>query len=511
MRKAFENPFAGYGRIVSGNHFIGRNEIISNIDSRIIHSNNPGNLAIIGMHRIGKSSLVYKTIIEQKDKLISKGTFPIWIGLSSYDQVSRFFRSLVTKCVREMKKLNWISGEIQSLADHVKEADDPWDDIKEFFIEVQKTGYSALFILDEFDQARHLFQGETAFQRLRELADYPDYGLSLVLTSRRSIRDIEHAAGSNSPFHNIFQVQRLGMFSDEDLETYFSLFSSLGISISSASRERVLFYCGAHPYLLEMLGCEIVERYRQSSEIDVDKASEAISQSIFEHYDDMIRLLQEEKTLNKLLQILLGPVIDVKPTDVTELQNYGLIKLTEKNHGDEKHPEKGTYVAYSEHFHDYLKLHERSTEFTDDVWPIWRETEKVLRGVITTTMFQAYGDNWIKELEKGRSNLKKIFDECREAQQKEEKSFGDRASQNLIDFTYPADLFTIIFAKGLWQPYFQPIFGHNPNYWEQRKQLLTKCRNPLAHNRGEILKPHERKTLEAYCDEILGVLSDYIE
>ena len=439
------------------------------------------------MHRIGKSSLVYKTIIEQKDKLISKGTFPIWIGLSSYDQVSRFFRSLVTKCVREMKKLNWISGEIQSLADHVKEADDPWDDIKEFFIEVQKTGYSALFILDEFDQARHLFQGETAFQRLRELADYPDYGLSLVLTSRRSIRDIEHAAGSNSPFHNIFQVQRLGMFSDEDLEIYFSLFSSLGISVS---RERVLFYCGAHPYLLEMLGCEIVERYRQSSEIDVDKASEAISQSIFEHYDDMIRLLREEERLNKLLQILFGPVIDVKQTDVTELQNYGLIKPTER----------GAYVAYSEHFHDYLKLHERST---DDLWPIWRDTETALREVITTTMFKAYGETWIEKLEKERPNLKKIFIGCRERQQKEEKSFRDRASQNLIDFTYPADLFEIICAKGLWDDYFRPIFGNDTNHWNERKTFLTKCRTPLHHHR-DVLASYERTILEGYCEEILS-------
>ena len=507
------NPFANYGRIVHGNRFIGRKTILNNIENRIIHPDNPGNLVIIGMHRIGKSSLAHKAIIEQKENLTKKGVLPIWMGIASYDLSSDFFHALVKRCVREMKRLDWLSDTVQDLADYALEAEDSWDEIKDFFIEVKEIGYRMLLILDEFDHARHLFKGNTAFQRLRELADYPDYGFSLVLTSRRSIRDIELSAGSSSPFHNIFQVQRLGMFNDEDLEIYFSRFSNIGIPISDENKKRVLFYCGDHPYLLEMLGWEIVERYRQNQEqeIDVDKAADAIIQSVFEHYDDMIRLLQEEKTLNKLLQILLGPVIDVKSTDVTELQNYGLIKLTEKDHGDEKHPEKGTYIAYSEHFHDYLKLHERSTEFTDDVWPIWRETEKVLRGVITTTMFQAYGDNWIKELEKGRSNLKKIFDECREAQQKEEKSFGDRASQNLIDFTYPADLFTIIFAKGLWQPYFQPIFGHNPNYWEQRKQLLTKCRNPLAHNRGEILKPHERKTLEAYCDEILGVLSDYIE
>jgi len=500
MNDAFENPFANYGKMVHGERFLGRTEMIKKIEARIIQPNSPGNLAIIGVHRIGKSSLAYKTIIEQKDKLIGKGILPIWIGLSSYDESSEFFRALVDECVNEMADLNWLTEAIQRSADHALGANAAWTRIKHFFKKVHKAGYGPLFSLDEFDQARHLFNGETAFQRLRALADYPDYRLSLVLTARRSIGNIERQAGSSSPFHNIFQVQRLAMFNDEDLEAYFSRFSSIEISLSDACRERVLFYCGAHPYLLEMLGCEIVEIFRQNQQIDVNKAAETIIQSIFEHYDDMIRVLREEGTLKKLLQILLGPAIDIKPTDVTELQNYGLIKLSKK----------GVYVAYSEHFHTYLEMQERTPEFAADLWPIWRDTEKALREAITTTMFNAYGDDWIEELGQVRPNLKMIFDDCRKAQQKEEKSFGDRASQNLIDFTYPADLFTIICAKGLWKPYFLPLFGHDLNHWDQRKQLLAKCRNPLAHNR-EILQPHERKIVEAYCEEILEVLSDYRE
>ena len=497
MNYELENPYVDYGKIVRGERFIGRKNIITVIESRIVRPTNPANLAIIGVHRIGKSSLAYKTIIEQKDKFISQSILPIWMNLSSYDQSLQFFRSLVDECVDEMEDLNWLTAEIQRSAARVLETEDPWNQIRRFFKKTQEAGYGTLFILDEFDHARHLFEGETAFQCLRELADYPDYRLSLVLTSRRNIREIERSAGSSSPFHNIFQVQRLGMFNDEDLEIYFSLFSSIEIQMTDADRERILFYCGAHPYLLEMLGCEIVEMFRQNQQIDIDKAANAILQSVFEHYDDMIRLLREDKALNKLLQILFGPVIDIKQTDVTELQNYGLIKPTED----------GTYAAYSEHFHDYLKLHERSTEFAADLWPIWKDTEKALRKVITTTMFAIHGNQWIEKLEEGRPNLKSIFDRCREAQQKEERSFGDRASQNLIDFTYPAELFTIICAKGLWKPHFEPIFGGNPNHWEHRKQLLARCRNPLAHNRSEVLHTHELTIIEGYCEEILSILS----
>jgi len=499
----FENPFVNYGKIVRGERFIGRHKIYSVIENRIIQPVNPGNLAIIGVHRIGKSSLAYKTIIEQKEKLIAKGILPIWIGLSSYDQSSEFFSSLVDECVNEMEDLDWLTEKIQRLADRALEDGAPWNSTKRFFKEVQKAGYGILFILDEFDHARIIFKGETAFQRLRELADLPDYRFSLVLTSRRNIKDIEIAAGSSSPFHNIFQVQRLAMFNDDDLEIYFSRFSDIGISISDEQREHVLFYCGTHPYLLEMLGYEIVERYcqNQEQEIDVDKAANAILQSIFEHYVDMIRLLREEETLNKLLQILFGPVVDVKPTDVTELTNYGLIKLNDFN----------AYSAYSEHFHDYLKLHERTTEFVDDLHSLWNKTENVLREVVTITMSDVYGDDWIGELEKTRPNLKQIFDNCRQAQQKEEKSFPDQASQNLIDYTYPADLFTIILGKGIWDQHFQMIFGQYTTYWDERGKFLAKCRTPLDHNRVKILRPDQRKTFEAYCDEILGVLSYGIE
>ena len=348
------NPFANYGRIVHGDRFIGRETIVNNIENRIIHPDTPGNLVIIGMHRIGKSSLAHKAIIEQKDNLIRKGVLPIWMGVASYDLPSDFFHALVKRCVREMTRLDWLSDAVQNLADYALATEDSWDEIKDFFIEVKEIGYQMLLILDEFDHARHLFKGNTAFQRLRELADYPDYGFSLVLTSRRSIRDVERLAGSTSPFHNIFQVQRLGMFNGDDLEIYFSRLSDIGISISDEQKTRVLFYCGAHPYLLEMLGWEIVEglRQNQEQEIDIDKAAHSILQSIFGHYDDMIRVLREEETLNKLLQILFGPIIDVKPTDVTELENYGLIKSTDEE----------PYVAYSEHFHDYLTAW-RATEF----------------------------------------------------------------------------------------------------------------------------------------------------
>ena len=92
MTISFENPFADYGNIVGGQRFIGRQESLKVLESRVIRPQEPGNLAIIGEPRIGKSSLVYKAVIERKNELIAKKLLPIWINLGTYDQSAIFLR-----------------------------------------------------------------------------------------------------------------------------------------------------------------------------------------------------------------------------------------------------------------------------------------------------------------------------------------------------------------------------------------------------------------------------------
>jgi hypothetical protein len=53
---------------------------------------------------------------------------------------------------------------------------------------------------------------------------------------------------------------------------------------------------------------------------------------------------------------------------------------------------------------------------------------------------------------------------------------------------------------------FEPIFGKEKRYWDERAKLLSKVRNPLAHNRDEVLRDDERHLAEAYCHEILDTL-----
>lgn len=494
MELDFENPFADYGGIVHGNRFIGRNDSLRVVENRVIRPQESGNLAIIGDYRIGKSSLVYKAIMEHRDELVARKQLPIWINLATYDQASIFFRSLVTRTYDEMEDLGWLTNSIMSAANRALEDETSWTEgygrIQRFFEQVRKAGFRILFVLDEFDHARYLFRGDiSGFQGLRELSYRPEWRVTFVTTSRRTLRDIELQTKAISTFDLIFYKHYLGMFSELDRQDYFARLSAIGINVTSLLKERTNFYCGGHPYLLEMLGYEIVELFREHRAADVDQAAHRIERSFLNQYDHMIQILSEDGSLNKMLQILFGPVVDVKQTDVDEFQRYGLIQSTEQ----------GNYEAFSAHFQTYLKLIERQS----DLWPIWRETEVTLRNIVTSTLLEQYGEHWLEKLQKARPNIKPVFDRCREAQQKEVKSFGSRASRNLVDFTYPQDLFAIIFAE--WNT-FKAIFGKDKSYWDQRAQLLAKIRNPLAHNRDEALYDYEREIVEGYCKEILASL-----
>ncbi len=490
-----ENPFSDYGIIVHQDRFIGRESDLRVVENRVIRPIEAGNLAIIGEPRIGKSSLLYKSIMERKHDLHQRSIVPIWINLAKYDSSAQFFQSMVVRCTDELEDLDRLSTPIQRVADRALKDDASWSGgyarIERFFEKVRLDGIRVWFILDEFDHARHLFKGDiSGFQGLRELSYRPEWRVTLITASRRSIRDIELQTQAISTLDGIFHKHYLGMFTESDVDLLISRLGSIGIALNDETRAMMRFYAGGHPFLLEMLGYEMVEQYRLTGRIQMDSVAEDLEHSFLDQYDRMVDLLREDYTLEKLLQILFGPVYDVKQSEVEEFQRYGLI-----------HPTTGdTYAAFSPHFQTYLRLIERQV----DLWPLWKETELALRRLITNTMNKQHGDQWVSKMEKAHPNLRATFDSCRQAQQKEEIAFGSRASRNLLDFTYPRDLFAIIFAA--WNIY-QPFFGKDKNYWDQRSTLLAKFRNPLAHNRDWMLQEYERQLAEGYCKEILTVIS----
>ena len=277
-----QNPFVNARMQVEKEKFIGREEEIKDnymvsIEECIFTGDSPSNLAIIGIPGIGKSSLARNAIFARKKDLTDKNIVPIWIDVTSNDS-QHFLGTLAYNCAAEMDKLDWLTESLQNSAKEIKEYVqselDIQDKIRDFFAKVKKAGYGTLFILNRFDHAGSIFEGDMTFQLLNQLANSrDDYRLSWVLTSHQSIEKVEDQAGSVSPFSKLFPIPiRLAMFNDKDLHTYFSKLSET-VPISDDDRKRILFYCGCHPYLLQVLGYHIVSMHNKTSTIDVDSTA----------------------------------------------------------------------------------------------------------------------------------------------------------------------------------------------------------------------------------------------
>src|SRR6266567_6251708 len=106
------------------NGFIGRSSSKQVVEDRVLLPQKPGNLALVGLPCIGKSSFAHQALIERKQALLTSKFLPIWLDLATYQQdainlVPTFFRSLVEGCMTELQQLQWVTEPIQRAANHV--------------------------------------------------------------------------------------------------------------------------------------------------------------------------------------------------------------------------------------------------------------------------------------------------------------------------------------------------------------------------------------------------------
>jgi len=505
------NPFADKGRIITGKNFISRFEGLKTVANTVTDLPMPNNLAIIGYPRIGKSSLAMQAIIQKKECLLEENKFAIWIDFSSFSSRDAFFKYLVRYSFDNLKRASKIDAEIKAKASEVLEKVKPWDDMKYdielYFETVRSKGYYTIFVLDEFDEARNKFKNNTeAFRELRDLGyNAAKYGIAFVTTSRRSIKDIELQSNTGSSFYNIFGNKYLAMYNKKELVEYYRLYENIGIKLDDFTKQRIEYYCGGHPYLLALLGFEIVDFFKECLKIDIDLIFKKIQLQFLDYYEQLILLLREDKTFTNFLQILFGPKIDIRPTDIDELLIYGLIKKGEKY-----------FTAFSQHFQNYLKYKEREEKVKVEVWKLISQTEKGLRQLILNVLKKNFGEKWeevylnqYNNIPAKKKRLNEIFAMLRSAFQRDIEEYGSLAlNLSILDQTYIHQLFDyfILFS---WDDLFKKVFKKEKKYWNEVKKCLERVRNPIAHQKLQVLLESEIKKTEEYCREIILIIKKF--
>jgi hypothetical protein len=480
-----ENPFelAAERRIVGGANFIGRKRNLEEIENRVTGpAGQRGSVAIIGLPDIGKLCLINKAFLERKAELYQRKLVPIKMDFKVYTNAGNrdeFFRDLIASCHDELEDLENtledFASQMQQITATMKEVLNEWDTqgasfslLRRFFRKVLRAGIRVIFILDNFDLADSSFDVARA-QWIRELTVYE---VTWVLLVCKPIPEFRRLSQALSP--DLFGERRLGMFEDEDMESYFRSLAQRGISLTEEQMQAIVACCGRHPYLLSLLGYHLINDYaQQPTVVDVDHSFAKVKERFRECYDRIIHLSlvneNDESKLQKLQQILFGPAVGIEQRDVERMLAYDLIYPNPAWSSDPENTQPA-YVAFSEHFQQYL-----ASRLPVEPLPDLLKAEQALCKIITM-----------------------VFDE------------QDEETNPLTSIPHPTfyNLFPIILAR--WD-IFQRFFGRQPShdieYWSVVADLLTELRRSLMQPQIDAALQATYVRAERYCDEILTILN----
>jgi hypothetical protein len=147
-----------------------------------------------------------------------------------------------------------------------------------------------------------------------------------------------------------------------------------------------------------------------------------------------------------------------------------------------------------------------------EYWPLWSQTERLIREIIKEFLFETYGENWeLGYLNKNdKSNGKKEgIQKLDNVRKDSKKKFGNLASNHLVDYTFPRDMYNL-FISADW-PWFEKILGESQKEWGKRFIVLAEIRNPISHSNSEFISPDQLNSAKKYIEIINDRINQWNE
>jgi AAA+ ATPase superfamily predicted ATPase len=520
----YTNPFADSAGIVTGSRFVGRQTEINEIHTRVL-GELYGNLAVVGLPRIGKSSLVWNALVPLKEKLLQEKHILVYISISSGDSALNFFKGLALAILEEIeveigladiyRRLNIIYNDIKS---NQNDRFEFLNQVKRFFKFCKRSNLRTTFILDEFDYSENIFS-VADFQFLRELSTLPETKICLATISRRTIQELEPENGAISNFYGVFSELRLQLFSDIDLTAYWKRVENLGIYVSDEYKKEVFYFVGNHPYWLDIANYHIFNYLKSENKTSIKLISEIsgdLKKFLWDNYDDIISLMEKEGLKSHFIQAVVGPVVNLTQMSIERLTKYGLVQpiLARDKYGAyfQSLIDSGlanendiSYNSFSAHLNDYLK--QKETEF--DIWALWNEAEHQVRNLITIHLNEKYGADWRDVFVATNPRKENDILRMEDMRTRNKRTFGNLASDNLVNYTYPFDMWTCFISTD-WN-WFQSVLSGQQAAWREKFSLLGKVRNPIAHSNREFVLQEEQTKAKEICNDLIEKIKAWTE
>ncbi len=529
--------FERTGQIIYGDRFIGRNYEINEIRKFVV--DNRANVAIVGMPRIGKSSLAWQALMSCKEMLISDHKLiPVYIDVSAINSKELFFARMVSKVVRELSKVKHENQdeEWKSNLEHLNhmarciESDDLaslnnnfYDFFEDFY---QLTSYQIVYILDEFDKAQNIFDASD-FLLLRETAYIPETNLSYVTISRKSIKEIETKDKQNlSNFHGTFNKYiHLNVFSSEDMDSYWKRIESR-ITFTNAEKENIVYIAGRHPLFLDLCCLQTTSTPGVSI-----IGSANLREKLYDEFDQIIDMLDEKGLLSTTKQVIIGPPQNIDKQKIDKLLDFGFLNIVKAGKKASllsttcNNLEEDSYILFSDYFTQlfYFKF------FLDiDYWPQWNKTENKLREIVEIFLEGRYGKNWMNIIEQENSSDSDWMERWKillERFAKNKKIFFQSTISSPVIVAETGEIY-YQFIKKYWTIWFSQIFtpikenelvfSHSTisisnRSWEEIFGFLMKVRRPFAHTNTYILSKEDEVVAKGYCELVLNKIAKWEE
>ena len=252
------------GKIARGDSFIGRKDLLSELMRLWNDSNGNISRSIVGLNRMGKSSLIDRfceKVKKQDSKVICiQYTFKndTWSQIIQFIMY-KIFTEYTDQCDPYIKKIceDTLNIDLSCNKFYLNEniVDDNYKRILE---RMGKIGQKYLFVIDEFDAAKVCWKDKGRyFECLRDSVQKT--GANFII-SRRPLENIEMDSYGNSCFHNVFPEIHVCSFNKEkDMPEYYNVLENrYGIKLDEEERKDVEKYTGFCPNFLAALGGKLV-------------------------------------------------------------------------------------------------------------------------------------------------------------------------------------------------------------------------------------------------------------
>jgi hypothetical protein len=307
----------------AGEHFVERPELTRRITDVWRRPGRPGNLSVIGFHRVGKTSLVHQALrgVDRDDL----GVVQVSMGFQT--SMSDLFRTLVREVAGvfpHVPALAELSGVVRETRDWLE----LHSHVSAFFTDVGRRGLHVLVVLDDFDRAPLVAADLSGFRLLRTLVSEPGYPVGLVTVSRRKIIDIETTATGESRLDQVIaQRAYVGPFTAAEAGALVDRARRAEVDLGAVAHD-LYARSGLHPYLLGRLCRRVVALYQETGVVDVPAAVAKEATAFHSHFSLMADTIDQDTSGRggKLLrELAAGGRLHQDSQDLQRLVDLGIV------------------------------------------------------------------------------------------------------------------------------------------------------------------------------------------